>query len=105
LAGFITLSLSSGLIWYGFSILNKPISDEFGWGRGELTTGSFSFVIAIACFSPVVGRFVDRIGPRRIFLVGAIILASSLLMLNKVSSLWSFCLLHLALCIGAAVFS
>lgn len=36
MAGFFTLSLSSGLIWYGFSIRNKPIADEFGWGRGEV---------------------------------------------------------------------
>src|SRR5919204_6509995 len=47
-----------------FSLLFPPILDEFGWDRG-VTAGAFSFGFLVsAVFSPLLGRLVDRRGPR-----------------------------------------
>src|SRR6476620_5361749 len=47
-----------------FSLLFPPILDEFGWERG-VTAGAFSFGFVVsAVFSPLMGRLMDRRGPR-----------------------------------------
>jgi MFS family permease len=94
LAGFVTLTLSSGLTYYGFSVMNTPIANEFGWSRGEVTLGFTCFAVAMAVTSPLVGRLTDNRGPRQVLIIGTIVLALSLILLSRISSLWSYCLLN-----------
>ncbi len=37
LVGFVVNALSSGMGYYGFSVFNKPIGDEFHWSRSAVT--------------------------------------------------------------------
>lgn len=97
LAGFLTLTLSSGLTYYGFSVMNAPVADAFGWSRGEVTLGFTCFAVAMAVTSPLVGRLTDKRGPRQVLVIGTIVLAASLLLLSRISSLWSYSLLHCGL--------
>jgi len=47
-----------------FSLLFPPIVDEFGWDRGATAAAfSFGFILA-AVLSPLLGRWMDRYGPR-----------------------------------------
>src|SRR3954453_5028159 len=47
-----------------FSLLFPPIVDEFGWDRGA-TAGAFSVGIFLAAVrSPLLGKCMDRFGPR-----------------------------------------
>lgn len=102
LAGFVTLTLNCGLSFYGFSVLNKPVADQFGWSRGEITLAFFVFMMAMAIFSPIVGRLTDKRGPRQILFLGIIIMTLALVLLSKTSALWNYYLLHLCLGIGSA---
>jgi len=97
LAGFVTLTLSSGLTYYGFSVMNKPVADWFGWSRGEVTLGFTCFAVAMAVTSPLVGRLTDKRGPRQVLIIGTIVLAVCLILLSRISSLWSYCVLHFGL--------
>lgn len=97
LAGFVTLTLSSGLTYYGFSVMNTPVADKFGWSRGEVTLGFTCLAVAMAVISPFVGRLTDNRGPRQVLIIGTIVLSLSLILLSRTSSLWSYCLLHLGL--------
>ena len=100
LAGFVTLTLSCGLAYYGFSVMNTPVADEFGWSRGEVTLGFTCLAVAMAVISPIVGRLTDNRGPRQVLIIGTIVMSLSLILLSKTSSLWSYCLLHSGLGIG-----
>ncbi|MFC2003670.1 MFS transporter [Chloroflexota bacterium] len=100
LVGLTTLTLTCGLIWYGFSVLNKPIADYFGWSRSEVTAAFSIFVIAQAAISPIVGRLTDKHGPRQVFFFGTIIMALALVLLSRTSAIWNFYLLYLCLGIG-----
>ena len=103
LAGFITCALYSGFGFYAFSALNKTIGDDFGWTRSEVTVAFLTYSIAIAVASVGAGRLIDRRGPRQVLLIGAVIMALTLLLLTWTSALWNFYLLHLCLGIGAAL--
>ena len=61
-----------------FSLFFPPILAEFGWERG-MTVGAFSvgFVISMV-FTPMLGRAMDRWGPRWVMPVGAIVASAGL---------------------------
>ena len=85
LAGFAIMTLSSGLAFYGFSVLNKPIADDLGWSRGEVTAAFFAFMLAMAIVSPIVGQLTDRRGPRQVLFLGIIVMSLALILLSKTS--------------------
>ena len=62
-----------------FSLMFPPIVDEFGWERG-LAAGAFSFGFLVsAVLSPIVGRVMDRRGPRLVIETGVVLVAAGLL--------------------------
>jgi MFS family permease len=63
-----------------FSLLFPPILAEFGWERG-VTAGAFSFGFVVsAFFSPLIGRLMDRRGPRLVMELGVLLMAAGLLL-------------------------
>lgn len=68
------VGLGTGISFYLLiaSIFIAPITQAFGWTRGDLGIGGMiSFVTGALCF-PVIGRFVDRVGFRRVAIVCAL---------------------------------
>ncbi|RYD90663.1 MAG: MFS transporter, partial [Sphingomonadales bacterium] len=55
--------------------LVKPLSAEFGWSRASITSVFLITAVGTLFLAPVVGHVVDRIGPRRVALVGLPVLA------------------------------
>jgi MFS family permease len=81
-----------------FSLLMPPLIDEFGWERG-VVAGAFSFGFLVsAVLSPVVGRVVDRRGPRIVILTGALLLTAGLLLAPLMRRPW-----HLYATLGVLV--
>jgi predicted MFS family arabinose efflux permease len=46
-----------------------PLTQEFGWGRGDVQLAVFFFTIAVICIVPIVGGLADRYGVRRVALI------------------------------------
>src|ERR1700742_2512674 len=81
-----------------FSLFFPPILSEFGWDRG-VTAGAFSFgFVASAIVSPLIGRLMDRAGPRVVMLVGVALMGGGLLLAPLTREPW-----HLYLTIGVMV--
>ncbi|HZR71610.1 MFS transporter [Bradyrhizobium sp.] len=81
-----------------FSLLFPPILGEFGWDRG-VTAGAFSFGFVVsAVASPLIGRLMDRFGPRSVMELGVALMACGLLLAPLLSEPW-----HLYLTIGVLV--
>src|SRR3954447_1933861 len=71
-----------------FSLLFSPIIDEFGWQRG-VTAGAFSFGFVIAAIlSPLMGRLMDRTGPRTVMELGVLLMAAGFLLAPFTSEPW-----------------
>ncbi len=81
-----------------FSLFFPPIIDEFGWERG-VTAGAFSFGFLVsAAVSPLIGRMMDRGGPRAVMELGVAMMAGGLLLAPLTTQPW-----HLYLTIGVLV--
>ena len=86
-AAFVTVALSV-TARTAFSLMFPPIVDEFGWDRG-LAAGAFSFGFLVsAAISPVVGRTMDRRGPRFVIEIGVVLTAAGLLGATMIQSPW-----------------
>src|SRR6202790_1411446 len=81
-----------------FSLFYPPIIDEFGWERG-VTAGAFSFGFVVSgAVSPLIGRLMDRAGPRAVMELGVALMAAGLLLAPLTTQPW-----HLYLTIGVMV--
>src|SRR4051812_15585140 len=73
---WLMLGVAFGVM-FSFPVFLVPLLEEFGWSRG-LAAGAFSLSAVVqGALSPVVGMLVDRVGPRRVILGGAVLLGSS----------------------------
>ncbi len=81
-----------------FSLLMPPLIDEFGWDRG-LAAGAFSFGFLVsAVISPVVGRVMDKRGPRVVILTGVALMSAGLFLAPFIERPW-----HLYVTLGVLV--
>lgn len=73
---------------YSFGAFFKPMADEFGSSRSAI---SFVFSITACLYfllGGITGPAVDRVGPRRVLLVGALVMGAGLLLTSRVQHLW-----------------
>jgi len=71
-----------------FSLLLPPIVDEFGWDRGATAAAfSFGFILA-AVLSPLLGRWMDRFGPRVVIEAGIACVALGLYAARYIAAPW-----------------
>ncbi len=96
---FLAHCLNVGCVFYSFGVFFTPLIQEFGWSRAQISWGFSSVSIVGALWSPFVGRVVDRHGPRRSQLVGALVLGGTFMLLSQVRSLGQYYVL-MALCVS-----
>jgi MFS family permease len=96
-ATFVTMAIGVNART-AFSLFFPPILSEFGWDRG-VTAGAFSFGFVVsAAASPLIGRLMDRLGPRSVMELGVALMAGGLLLAPLTTQPW-----HLYLTIGVMV--
>jgi MFS family permease len=87
-----------------FSLLFPPLLQEFGWERGE-TAGAFSIGFFVSTlFAPLIGRLMDRRGPRVVIAIGVVVLSAGLLLGACVRTRWQLYLTLGVLVSGGSLF-
>jgi len=78
-----------------FMVFVLPLSEEFGWKRAQVSSVYSAFLVVTGLAAPLTGMLIDRWGPRVVYPLGMLLLASACLVSANLSSLWQF-----QLCIG-----
>lgn len=69
------IGLACGLatvLTYTFGVFVTPLRQEFGWSQTEVFAALFLSVLTITFVAPFFGMLVDRLGARRVILVGLV---------------------------------
>ncbi len=67
---------------YALGPFIQPLQQEFGWSRAQITAGLTITACLAALFCVPVGMLVDRVGPRRVGLIGALLMTAASAMLG-----------------------
>jgi sugar phosphate permease len=99
-ACFIIALYMSGVIFYGFTAIFEPISEEFGWSYTSISIAASIRGLEAGVLAPVVGILVDRWGPRRIIFIGVLLMGLGLILLSQVHSLFMFYVAFILMSLG-----
>ena len=91
--GFLAFTISAGLM-HAYSVFLLAFIAEFRWTRAESSIAYSVGQVVGGVSSPLVGGMVDRLGARRMVLLGGCLLALGLLGSAFVTSLWQVVLLY-----------
>jgi MFS transporter, OFA family, oxalate/formate antiporter len=81
-------------------VFMPALTDEFGWGRTEISGAMTVGSLAGAFVSPIVGPMIDRRGGKLFVAGGCLVMALCLLALSQLQDVWHFYVLY---AIGRAV--
>ena len=110
LGGAFTAFTISAAVMHSYPVYLVAYIEEFGWTRAETSLGYSVSQLVGGASSPFVGVLVDRLGPRRLLLLGGGILVASLALSAYVTALWQIVLLYGVImtiganCLGLVVF-
>jgi len=81
----------SNAAYLSFGLFVLPLSESFGWGRGDISVGSTIMSLSVAALAPIAGMLIDRYGPRRVLLPAVVAFSLTLTaMWFLTPNLWHF---------------
>lgn len=89
----LLLALGLGMFVSTNSVFVKPICDSFGFARGEFTLYRTIVTLVGAVTMPFYGRLIQKIGAKKVLLIGAVTLSAVMFCYSFASQLWHFYLL------------
>ena len=102
LAGLI-MAISIVPIFQGMAIWNPVLRGRFGWTPDQLQW-AFAFTrIEGGIMGPIEGFLVERLGSRRMVLIGLLMLGAGFLMFSRIDELWQLFGVFVLMSLGAAL--
>ena len=77
-------------VWYSYSVFMTYIASDFGWDRTTVSSFFSLFMITIGLTGPIVGYSIDRVGPKIVLTIGAMLLGSGLMLCSLVNTKVTF---------------
>ncbi len=97
------LTLMAITVFQGLGTFLVALERHFGWSRTQMSL-AFSLARAeSAVLGPMEGWLIDRLGNRRMMLIGYIVMGVGFLMFSRVNSLWQFYLAFMVVTLGSGL--
>ncbi|WEN14119.1 MFS transporter [Rhodanobacter sp. AS-Z3] len=92
--GLLMLMVSNGLTITGITAFDPSLLSEFGWSRAVLKFRDLLTLLLAGLMAPFLGMLIDRVGPKRLALVGSLMLAALYFAYGYVHSIGMVYLIH-----------
>jgi len=93
LAGIASSALSSGIQAYGLGTFIRPMTDELGWSRTDISLGQTVSMATSGILALFIGGLLDRRGGRLLMVIGAVVGGLGYFSLGFVQTLWQYYLI------------
>lgn len=87
---FVASMMSAGVQAYTLGVFLKPMTEDLGWTRTDLSLGQTIATVVTGLLAIVVGPVIDRRGGRALMVGGAIIGGLGFIALGQVHNLWQY---------------
>ena len=100
---FTSVLIGPCLVASTFSVFFAALLESLPWSRASLAFAFSLYVIIYGLSGPAVGRLCEILGPKKVILSGATLIAGGFALLSLVQEVWQFCLLYGVLGITAGL--
>jgi len=101
ITAFISLFALVGFAYYGLPFFYDFMVNDFGFSRAEVTSGNAVGKLVVApMFGFLAGWLIDKYGPRRLMMLGAVLMGVALMGLSYSSALWMFYMFYVLNALG-----
>ena len=90
-------------IFQGMPAWFVVLESNFGWSRSQLSLAFSLTRIEGSIMGPISGYLIDKLGPRRMVLIGLLVLGFGFLAFSRVNNLWQFYLAFIVMSSGAGL--
>ncbi len=90
----IVLFVSSGIGFYGHGVILDPMRTFHGWSKATVSSAITLFFMTSGIMGMIIGRQVDRYGPKWILIFGSMIIGVGFIALGFIRSAWQLYLLY-----------
>ena len=101
--GVFLLSISSLGVFRGMSPLMPVLQKNFGWTRTQISLSSLMTRVEGAALGPIEGFLIDRIGARKMVLIGFSIMAVGFVLFSFIQNLWHFYAVFILINLGNGI--
>ena len=101
--GVFLLSISSLGVFRGMSPMMPVLQNTFGWSRTQISLSSLLTRVEGAALGPVEGFLIDRIGARKMVLIGFSIMAVGFVLFSSIQSIWQFYAVFILINLGNGI--
>ncbi len=95
--------LNAGAYYYAFTAFFNPIKDSLSLSATAVSVAFALRTLEGGLASPVVGFFVDRVGPRKMIFVGSLVTGFGMIWLSRVNSLPTFYAAFMMTAVGTSL--
>ncbi|MFH1640216.1 MAG: MFS transporter [Chloroflexota bacterium] len=92
-----------GTFMYGFTAFFTPLQQEFGWTSAQTALGFSLQRLEGGIAAPLIGFIFDRVGPRKLALIGMAIAGGGLIFMSRIESLPAFYAAFLMTAVGVSI--
>ena len=104
-ACFVVAAFAWALGLFGSSVYLQAVTQAYGWPVAEVASAITLFFLVSAAIQRVVGRSIDRWGPRPILLLGTACMCGGVALIGQVSASWQLYLCFVLLGLGWSTLS
>ncbi len=90
-------------LFQGMSVWFIVLEGQFGWTRTQLSLAFSLTRVEGSIMGPISGYLIDRLGPRRLVMVGLLIAGGGFLLMGRMQELWHFYASFVVISIGAGL--
>lgn len=103
IAGAANNALVLGITVFGFGVFIEPVRKDLDWTLAALTIGFSIRSFQSGLLAPFVGLLLERIGPRRMSVIGIVVTAAGLLVMAQMHEVWEFYASSVLVAIGQSM--
>lgn len=100
---FVSVLIGPALVGSTFSVFFAALLESVPWSRASIAFAYSLYVLVYGLSGPAVGRLCEALGPKKVFLGGAVLIAGGFALLSVAREVWQFCLLYGALGVTAGM--
>jgi sugar phosphate permease len=99
-AGSIILFVSSGIGFYSHGVFLDPLRSLHGWSKGTVSAAITLFFFTNGIAGLIIGRWIDRYGPKWFLIFGSIVFGAALYALNWINTIPQLFMVYIIMAFG-----